>query len=384
VTDTKVKCWGSNINGQLGDGTTTRRITPVEVPGITTNTDVALGNGHTCALTYSQSGDNGSRVKCWGSNEFGQLGDGSTITLRTSPVEVSNITTASSIALGQSHSCALLMDGTVKCWGDARIPGKASKSNTPVEVSGFSYIVEEIALGGQSFSCAMERGSVDKVKCWGNNQHGQLGDGTTKDTCGNSDLPCSTIVEVSGLTNVLHIALGDAHSCALIPNEVRLLDGKIMCWGYNANGQLGDGTTTRRLTPVQVSGITTATRISLGVSHSCAVLTDGKVKCWGSNANGQLGDGTTSDSRTPVEVFGILTATRIALGGARSCAELINGKVMCWGSNMVGQIGDGTTQNNRLFPIEIPPPPSLSSASRYSIMTALVVTIIIQVQSIFT
>jgi alpha-tubulin suppressor-like RCC1 family protein len=155
------------------------------------------------------------------------------------------------------------------------------------------------------------------------------------------------------------ISLGGRHSCAV------LTDGKVMCWGLNSDGnygQLGDGTTTTRNTPVEVSGITSASRVSLGYSHSCAVLTSGKVMCWGYNYYGQLGDGTTTDRKTPVEVSGITTASSVFLGYFHSCALLTNGKVMCWGRNNYGQLGDGTT-SSRNTPVEVSGITNVSSVS---------------------
>jgi hypothetical protein len=171
-----------------------------------------------------------------------------------------------------------------------------------------------------------------KVMCWGYNDAGQLGNGTYTNR--------ATPVEVSGITSAIRLSLGDYHSCAM------LADGKVLCWGYNGDGQLGDGTYTDRATPVEVLGISTATSISLGLYHSCAVLADGKVMCWGWNNNGMLGDGTATVKRaTPADVLGISTATIIAhkLGLSHSCAVLTGYKVMCWGSNSKGQLGDGST-----------------------------------------
>jgi len=386
-----VKCWGSNLYGQLGDGTTTNRATLVDVSGITTAKRIALGGSHSCAVLTN------GKVKCWGFNTIGQLGDGTT-TDRTTPVEVSGITTAASIALGGYHSCALLTDWTVKCWGSNGNgelgDGTAADSLnnwperfTPYDVSGITT-AQSIALG-RTHSCALLLGGT--VKCWGSNSYGQLGDGTTTRVGSGRSSP----VEVSGITTATSIALGGSHSCAV------LTDSTVKCWGYNYNGQLGDGTTTDRTTPVEVSGITTAANaavfanraaasISLGNSHSCALLTGGAVKCWGSNNQGQLGDGTTTQRTTPVEVLVITdryvlsttSATSIALGSDHSCALIADLTTKCWGLNDYGQLGDGTTAR-RTTPVETPPPHG-SSASRYSVLTALVVTIIIQVQSIFT
>ena len=199
-------CWDyASVNGGVGNRTDT-------LGSGSTNTSIALGDRHSCALLT-----NGT-MKCWGSNYYGQLGDG-TYTDRTTPFCVTG---------GTQHSCAVLTNGTMKCWG--------------------------------------------------RNNHGQLGDGTTTDS--------TTPVGVSGITTARSIALGDRHSCAL------LTDGTMKCWGSNYYGQLGDGTTNDRSTPVVVSGITNATSIALGDRHSCALLTNDTMKCWGSNYYGQLGDGS--------------------------------------------------------------------------------------------
>ena len=285
LTGGVVKCWGRNEYGQLGDGTTTDRTTPVDVSGITNATSLALsGWGHSCALLI------GDTIKCWGSNGNGKLGDG-TFTSRTTPVDVYGITNATSLALGSAHSCALLSRGTVKCWGWGRQLGNGTitiDQTAPVDVYGITNATS-LALGG-SHSCALLMSGT--IKCWGFNSDGRLGDGTTTDR--------NTPVDVSGITNATSIALGGSHSCAM------LTGGTIKCWGYNAYGQLGDGTYSgARTTPVDVSGITTATSIALGMDNSCAVLTGGTMKCWGRNEYGQLGDGTTTDRTTPVDVMGL-------------------------------------------------------------------------------
>ena len=361
LTGGAVKCWGYNGQGQLGDGTTTDSTTPIDVSGISTATSIALGDSHSCALLT------GGAVKCWGDNDYGQLGDGSTIDSTnpvgngvdsTTPVDVSGITTATSIGAGGSRSCALLTGGAVKCWG---IVGNGVLSSTPVDVS---VITTATSIGVANHrACALLTGGT--IKCWGYNGQGELGDGTTYD--GDITSP----VDVSGISTATSIALGVSHSCAV------LTGGAIKCWGYNGDnagngmgGQLGDGTTTDSAVPVDVSGISTATSIALGGSmHSCAVLTGGAVKCWGHNSKGELGDGTEIHRPAPVDVLDITSAKSVALGWKFSCALLTDGAMKCWGSNAWGALGDGTTGTQRATPVDVvglyapPPPPPPPSAN---------------------
>ena len=291
---------------------------------------IAAGENHSCAVM------NDGTVKCWGKNEFGQLGNGTKDSSST-PVKVSVLTNAVQIALGGEHTCAVLRDGKVKCWGanDEGQLGDGGRGvrSTPVTVTGLTS-VSQVALGGQH-SCALI--SDGTVSCWGNNEDGQLGDGSESDR--------HAPVPVFELKNAVQIALGDYHSCALLSN------GTAKCWGYN-DGRLGDGSTPRRLTPVAVDGLTNAVQIALGGHHSCAVLRDGKAKCWGWNANGRLGDGTTTDSLTPVKVLELTNAVQIALGENHSCAVLLDGTAKCWGYNKYGRLGDGTT-TNRYKPVKV-------------------------------
>ena len=294
---------------------------------------LSAGHQHTCALLADGT------VQCWGSNDSGRLGDG-TYTDRTTPVSVSGIANATALSLGWYHTCALLADGTVKCWGwnvSGQLgDGTRTRSTTPVSVSGISNATA-ISAGG-SHTCALLADHT--VQCWGYNSYGQLGDGTTTDRI--------TPVRVSGITNATAIsAAGYAHTCAL------LADGTVQCWGRNDYGQLGDGTTTYlQTTPVSVSGISNASALSLGHSHTCALLADGTVQCWGRNDYGQLGDGTYTTRTTPVSVSGISNATAISLGSQHTCALLTDGTVQCWGRNDYGQLGDGTT-TDRITPLRV-------------------------------
>lgn len=169
------------------------------------------------------------------------------------------------------------------------------------------------------------------VACWGANGSGQLGDGTTSNR--------STPVDVVGLHGAVSVAVGGSHACAVLAN------GHIMCWGSNGDGELGDGTTDYRLSLVEVSGITTAVSVSAGDNYTCAVLADGHVKCWGANWDGQLGDGTTDGHSAPALVNDLESAVAVTASSSHACALLSSGSVKCWGSNGDGQLGDGTTDS---------------------------------------
>ena len=323
-----VKCWGLNDHGQLGDGTTGNSdgttnysLGYVAVTGITTATSISAGSDYSCALLT------GGTVKCWGTNGFGQLGNGTT-TSSSVPVSVSGLTNATAISAGLLHSCALLVGGTVKCWGWNVLgelgDGTTIDSSVPVVVSGLTNVTA--ITTGVDHSCALLTGGT--VKCWGNNGFGQLGNGTTT----SSSVP----VSVSGLTNTTAISAGHMHSCAL------LVGGTVKCWGWNVFGQLGDGTTIDSSVPVVVSGLTNVTAITTGSWFSCALISGGTVKCWGNNYFGQLGDGTTTSSSVPVSVSGLTNATAIGAGNP-ICALTSDGTIKCWGYNFYGGLGDGTT-----------------------------------------
>jgi alpha-tubulin suppressor-like RCC1 family protein len=287
-----VKCWGHNAFGALGDGTDTDRSTPVDVIGLTSGVEaIAAGGNHTCALTT------GGGVKCWGSSLYGELGNGGNERNGIwTPVDVTGLTSGvAAITAGGDRTCALTTAGGAKCWGNNDFgqvgDGTTDSRNTPVDVTGLTTGVTAISAG-QSHTCAVTAGGG--VKCWGANNFGQLGDGTTTNR--------STPVDVNGLTTgVTAVSAGGAHTCAVI------IGGGAKCWGNNTDGQLGNGTTTDSPTPVGVSGLSTGvTAVGAGGAHTCAVITGGGAKCWGWNANGQLGDGTVTDSSTPVSVTGFL------------------------------------------------------------------------------
>jgi alpha-tubulin suppressor-like RCC1 family protein len=332
LNSSAVKCWGLNANGQLGNGTTTNSSTPGTVSGLSSGVSaIASGYSHSCAVLITGA------VKCWGLNSSGQLGDNST-SQRLAPVDVSGLSSVRAITAGQNHTCALLRTGAVKCWGSGGRTGDGSGTQrlTPVDVSGLSSGVSEIA-SGWNHTCAVL--STGAVRCWGDNderQSGSGGGGTSpqaisglsasaiaiaaaeKNTCvllssgavqcwganafgGTGAAPSGSLSNpqtVSGISNAVAISGGSETFCALLSS------GAVKCWGYNGTGAFGNGTTTSSHIPVTVPGIS-AVAIETGWHHSCALLSSGAAKCWGGNGYGQLGDNSTTQRLSPVNVTGL-------------------------------------------------------------------------------
>lgn len=354
-----VKAWGHNDVGQVGDGTTgNNKLLAVNVVGLPgTPIAVAGGGAHQWATDFSLALLSDGTVWAWGNNSFGQLGDGTTVSKAT-PVQVVGITNAIAIAAGGSASknssvmgMALLADGTVKTWGGNSYGqlgnGTIVNSSVPVAVSGLTGVTA-IASGGDFAYALLSNGTI---KSWGRNNfsysygQGMLGDGTI--------INRYTPVTVSGITNAVAIAACAYYGLAL------LADGTIKAWGNNSKRQLGDGTTTTRLTPVLVKGVTGATAIAgsyfdSGNPSSIALLADGTLRTWGCNNHGQLGDGTTLVRTAPVKVVGITNAVAIARGGVDWHAVILADRtVKIWGYGDYGQLGDGTIKT-KYSPVTVP------------------------------
>ena len=324
-----VNCWGTDKEGQLGDGKFVNSLSARPVKWITSATAVAYGSEHGCALLARGA------VQCWGRNDAGQLGDGTTHNSAL-PIPVRGVHSATALSLAWSHSCALLESGAIQCWGDNYDGelgnGTNAASRIPVTVSGIETGTA-LSIGG-SHSCAVLAGGT--VQCWGFNLYGQLGNGTTASS--------NTPVTVSGITSATAVASGAFFSCAL------LASGAVQCWGHGGNAELGDGSNwpyADSSIPVNVAGITTAVSITAGGYHACATLADGSGQCWGYNNYGQLGNGTTtaSASNMPVPISAISAPARLAAGFWHTCALLADGTMRCWGLDNAGQLGNRRTTN---------------------------------------
>ena len=360
LSDGTAACWGNNGYGQLGNETTTGSTTPVAVTmsGALTNktiTNITAGYDYTCAVTSDGT------AACWGKNQYGQLGNGTT-TSPTTPVAVTMSgalagKTVTNITAGGRHTCAVLSDGTAACWGNnwyGQLGNgtTAIDPTTPVAVTSGALTNKTVTniTAGSSHTCAVT--SDGTAACWGYNYSGQLGNGTTT----NSTTPVA--VTSGALTNktVTDITAGLHNTCAVTS------DGTVACWGNNGSGQLGDNTGVRSKTPVALTrgalAGKTVNNITAGNSHICATFLDGTAACWGNNEYGQLGDGTNSNTSVAVTMSGALTnktVTDITAGISHTCALTSDGTAACWGKNHYstqeiydewGQLGTGTTTNS--------------------------------------
>ncbi|KJS53677.1 hypothetical protein VM98_23760 [Streptomyces rubellomurinus subsp. indigoferus] len=342
----RLKAWGNNRSGQLGDGTWTDfRTTSTSVLGLTSAEVVKIAaggagptNGHGLALLTDRT------VQSWGANTFGQLGDGSVFS-HNAPGQVVNLSNVTDIAGGGAHSLALLADQTVVAWGHNNYGqlgnGTNTDSSVPVRVEGLNKVIA-IAAGLNHSIALREDGTV---WAWGYNINGQLGDGTSASR--------NVAFQVSNLTGVTRIAAGCNHNIALVgppSGPSKPTSGNaVKAWGYNATGQLGDNSTISRYTPVDTQGIWLGgvSQIAAGCNHSMAVTdSDNKLKAWGQNTSGQIGDGTTDYRITPVPVPGITGVQLVAGGREHTVALLGDNTVRSWGNNGSGQLGNGTTDNS--------------------------------------
>ncbi|GAA3107733.1 S8 family serine peptidase [Streptosporangium carneum] len=321
--------------GGKGDGIT---VTDLEVQSTVLPNQgpqsISAGDEHTLMMAWGALG--AGNVWAWGDNSQGQLGIGNTTTKKV-PVRIPTLTGVSAVSAGNGFSVALKLDGTVWAWGDNSQGqlgnGTVVDSSVPVQVTGITNAVG-VSAGAGHVLAVLSNGTV---KAWGDNSQRQLGYGTT-------GADSSTATVVPGLTGVStvfgSVAAGTAHSVALLSG------GTVKAWGDNSQGQLGDGTTTDRTSPVTVFGLTGVSQVSSRADHVLALLTSGTVKAWGDNSQGQIGNGTVVDRKTPVAVSGLANVSSVSAGSLHSAVTTASAgspaTTYTWGDNAQGQLGNGT------------------------------------------
>lgn len=291
---------------------------------------VATGSAHTCALLRD------GQIECWGRNSSGELGDGTT-TARSLPASVQGISDAILVATAFDHTCAIVGNGQVKCWGSNAYGqlgnGTSTDSALPITVPGLSGIIGIDVGGLPAHTCALS--NAGRVYCWGN---------AYLDSSDPDNPKLASPAMVPRLASAVALSVGIGHTCVILSSAA------VYCWGSNNYGQLGNGSTDDVAEPAQVPSYSTQAAISLaaGGNDTCAVTADLRVQCWGSNSAGQLGNalvtaGAGFASTLPMTVDQIASASSIAVGSQHSCATLQSGAVQCWGSNSAGELGDGTS-----------------------------------------
>ena len=310
---------------------------------------VAAGDAHTCAI--SDDGD----VWCWGDNGFGQLGNSgfpgtdSSVPVRTSGFGGSR--RATQIVAGANHTCVLTNDGTVWCWGSGgfnQIANGGTSASDPTQVPFGAGITASRLFAGGSTTCALT--SDANLTCWGRNNKGQVGNGTTQASGG------ATPAAVTGIPSsftVADVEVGDLHVCAVATGG-----GSVRCWGNDAKGQLGtvSDASLDKSTPTQTDSVGgTARSVSAGAQFTCVTLADNTASCWGNNASGQLGRGSVTPTTTSAPGATSVTGSinKVVTGTDHACALMTAGTVSCWGRNQYGQVGNGTSGSNVLAPAAV-------------------------------
>jgi alpha-tubulin suppressor-like RCC1 family protein len=323
-------CWGSNSGGQLGNGTTSSvSSTPTPVAGSLTFESLTLPARARYACGLRADGT----AYCWGFNSGGQLGDGTLSTQHLIPTLVVGGLKFISLSAGGLHTCGLTTDSTAYCWGDNTFGqfgnGTVTGSASPVPAApGLRF---KALVADDGYTCGLT--SAGAGYCWGIGSAGELGNG------GNKSSP--TPVAVSGDLTFASITAGGFDACGVTAT------GEAHCWGFNSFGAVGDGSTTPRTVPTPVIGGHQFASVHMGFEHACGVAVGGAVYCWGSNDQAALGDGTTTHRSAPTAVLGGLRFQSVSIADYHACAvtEIVNGTndIYCWGFNSAGQLGDGST-----------------------------------------
>jgi len=334
TTDDRAYCWGNNWAGELGDATTYNRLTPVAVLGGLRFRSVSAGQNHTCGVTTDD------RAYCWGYNLYGHLGDGTT-TWRETPVAVAGGLRFRRVDAGSDHTCGVTTDDRAYCWGYNPYGQLGDGTTTlrlrPVAVAG-RLTFKQVSTGLEH-TCAVT--PTYRAYCWGRNQYGQIGDSTEA-------VRRVRPSRVAGGRQFRLVDAGGSHTCGVTTGD------RAFCWGNGRLGEIGNGKTYLSFWPRAVAGGLSLERVTAGAFHTCGETTLSRAYCWGAMGynSGQLGDGTTTGRLTPVAVAGGLYFSQVSAGTTHTCAKTSAGVAYCWGWNFFGQVGDGTT-TDRLTPVPV-------------------------------
>lgn len=337
-------CLGSNSYGQIGDGTRTDRLEPVQVGAVGEWRSISTSGATTCGIKVTGA------LFCWGMNNRGQLGNGGAI--RPNPTQVGTSTDWTQVAAGWMHTCAVTTTGALWCWGensDGQLGiGSRAQRTAPARV-GTLQDWTSVTVGGWH-SCGVRRDG--SASCWGRNDLGQLGTGSTATQLSPALVKSTTPWDSLDATW--------SSTCG------RTQDSQVQCWGLNDQGQLGDGSRTNRTAPVPLAVGRRWSTVSLGDAHACAVDLEGTGWCWGGNRYGQLGDGTERTTLKPVEVAGNRRWMGVDAGWMHTCALALDDTVQCWGNNERGQLArsDGGARTDRSTPPGVRAAPQVSPRVR--------------------
>ena len=336
IKDRYLWAWGKNENGLLGDNTVTYRSSPVQIGAQTNWSSIALGVNHNLALKPDGT------MWSWGPNGVAQLGQNDTV-YRSSPTQIGSLTTWSKIAAGSAFSIAIKTDGTMWSWGTNSSGHLGINSN--IGVFGKSSPTQIGALttwsdirSGNEHTLAIKTDGT--LWAWGSNDKGRIGDNT------NPEINRSSPVQIGALTTWSKTS-ASGYSMAI------KTDGTLWAWGNNDSGQLGDGTKVYRSSPVQIGALTTWSQINAGGSGTAAIKTDGTMWMWGYNGYGSLGDNTTISKSSPIQLGALTTWSVIAGTAAHIMAIKTAGTLWLWGSNYQGQLGDNKLANVRSSPVQL-------------------------------
>jgi alpha-tubulin suppressor-like RCC1 family protein len=328
--DGRVFCWGEGIHGQLGQGATASSFVPVqEATGALDWASISADGSSTCAVKLD------GRAFCWGRGEYGQLGN-SVLDDQPTPVqEATRATDWARVDVGANrHGCGLKTDGRIFCWGRGReltgdgAPTKRTRPTREVTVA-TDWVDVSVSL---TRSCATT--SEGRIRCWGWQLANEATDGQPLAVVG----PIAPADERSAATDWARVSTGGGHTCAI------KTDGRLFCWGLGDDGQLGDGTSTSTLDPVQeATAATDWASVAAGWHHTCAIKSDGRLFCWGDGANGRLGNGAASGSAVPVQDSTEGAWAQVSAGVSHTCAVAVDGRLACWGEGTNGRLGDGSS-----------------------------------------